>query len=415
VTTGRGLLLDQHAVDDLVPSVLLGNREQIGDRRDVPLSWAVHAPSIRRGGGVPGVLSHRPAMARKVQIEGFDEDLLGAISRGLRGSIGLVCAIAALGCGRPQGSEPAETPPAKTPPPAAVARRPGPPWPTAGEAPAPRGFHWETVHHQTIHARVFVPAGESPALDKDMHGYPAVRIAVDRYQVRCQFDSGVGALGATLAKQPPTVYGMAVQASEVGVDHLAARYVDTNGMLRISGFAPGVKCTWEGLPELPAPIRDAIFTVCASVRSPAPGAWRAATEAERAHGGMTDVPDGAWVESELPGTPGSLLRPGKFIAQMHLGELTIRSVPCPASFEDQRKPQTPEVDADLERRPRPRGDVWIRRATETYDGNRYHGSTTVVVPHGTRCCLAHLVPWTRPPEPAKIDYAIALCDTYRER
>jgi hypothetical protein len=328
-------------------------------------------------------------------------------------TLGLACAVAVFACGRSQGTQPAETPPA-APRPVIAVRRPGPPWPTAGEPPAPRGFHRETVHHQTVHVRVLVPDGGSPVLDTDVHGYPAVRIAVDRYQVTCQFDSGVGPLGATLAKQPPTVYNMATQAAEVGVDHLAARYLDSSGMLRISGFAPGVKCTWEGLPELPAPIRDAIFTVCASVRSPAPGAWRTSTEAERAHGGMTDVPDGAWVESALPGTPGSLLRPGKFIAQMHLGELTIRSVPCPASFEDQRKPQTPEVAVDLERRPRPGGDVWIRLATEVYGGDRYPGSATVVVPHGGRCCLAHLAPWTRPPEPAKIDYAIALCDTYRD-
>jgi hypothetical protein len=324
-------------------------------------------------------------------------------------SIGLACAIAALGCGR------SRTDKAETPPPESAVRRPGPPWPTAGEPPAPRGFRWETVHHRTVHARVLVPAGASPELGQDMNGYPAVTIAVDRDQVTCQFDSGIGALGATLAKRPPTVYGLAPQASELGGDHVAVRYLDANGGLRISGFAPGVKCGWEGDAALPAPIREAIFTVCASVRSPAPGAWRTATEAERAHGGMTDVPDGAWVESELPATPGSLLRPGAFIARMHLGELAILSAPCPASFEDLRKAEAPEVAVELEHRPRPGGEVWIRRPTEAYDGDRYPGPTTLLAPHGARCCIAQLVPWTRPTEPAKIDYAIALCDTYRER
>jgi hypothetical protein len=327
----------------------------------------------------------------------------------LRGPALLACASCALACGRSE-----RTPPAETASPEAAARRPGPPWPTAAEPPAPRGFRWETVHHRTVHVRVLVPAGASPELGADAYGYPAVTIAVDRHAVTCQFDSGIGALGVTLAKQPPMVYGMAPQAVDVGADHAAARYVDASGLLRISGFAPGVKCGWQGDPALPAPIRDAIFTVCASVRSPAPGAWRSSTAAERAHGGMTDVPDGAWVESELPATPGSLLRPGKFIARMHLGELAILSAPCPASFEDQRKPEAPEVEVDLEHRERPQGEVWIRRPTEAYDGNRYPGPTTIVAPRGARCCVAQLVPWTRPPEPAKLDYAIALCDTYRD-
>jgi hypothetical protein len=33
VATGRGFLLDQHAVDDLVPPVLLGDGQQVSDRR----------------------------------------------------------------------------------------------------------------------------------------------------------------------------------------------------------------------------------------------------------------------------------------------------------------------------------------------------------------------------------------------
>jgi hypothetical protein len=207
---------------------------------------------------------------------------------------------------------------------------------------------------------------------------------------------------------------MTPQAVELDADHIAVRYLDSSGVLRISGFAPGVQCTWKGDAALSGPIRDAIFTVCASVRSPAPGAWRSSTTAERAHGGMTDVPDGAWVESELPATPGSLLRPGRLIARMHLGELTILSAPCPASFEEHRKAEAPEVEVELEHRPRPQGEVWIRRATEVHDGHRYPGPTIIWAPHGARCCIAHLAPWTRPPEPAKIEYAIALCDTYRD-
>jgi len=93
---------------------------------------------------------------------------------------------------------------------------------------------------------------------------------------------------------------------------------------------------------------------------------------------------------------------------------TRRISPCPASFEDLRKAETPEVEVELEHRPRPQGEVWIRRPTEAYDGNRFPGPTTILSPRGARCCVAQLVPWTRPPAPAKIDYAIALCDTYRD-
>jgi hypothetical protein len=331
-------------------------------------------------------------------------------------------AVTVLGCGRSGRSRSFDRPEHETAPPAATSPHPSPaspaspaspPWPKLVEAPSPPGFRWETVHHQTVHARLLVPTGVTPVLRTDANGYPAVDLAVEGNPVRCQFDSGIGALGATLTKKPPTVYGITPQASEVDDDHAAARYVDAVGTQRISGFAPGVKCSYEGFGELPVAVRDAIFTVCASVRSPSPGAWHPASEAQLAHGGMTDVPDGAWVEGELPGTPGSLLRSGPFIASMHVGELVIRSGPCPASFEALRQVDAPEVEAELEHRQGATGDAWIRRATETYDGNRYPGATTVLVPRGPRCCVAEFVPWTRPVAADKIAYAIALCDTFR--
>jgi hypothetical protein len=287
--------------------------------------------------------------------------------------------------------------------------RASPPWPAAAEPAAPARFHWETLHHETIHARVLVPDGTAAVYSRDGYGYPSIAIAVGREQVTCQFDSGVGAMGVTLAKQPPTVYGLAVETSQLDGDHLAARYRDANGMLRISGFAPGVKCTDEVVGPLDDATRDDLYTVVASVRAAAPGPWRAATDDERAHGGMTDVPDGAWVERALPNTPGSMLRPGKFIASMHVGELVIQSGPCPASFDDERKLEAPEVEVQLEQR----GDAWIRRTTEASSDVRYPGPTLVFQPHGARCCVADFIPWTQPPSAAKIDYAIALCSTFR--
>ena len=54
------------------------------------------------------------------------------------------------------------------------------------------------------------------------------------------------------------------------------------------------------------------------------------------------------------------------------------------------------------------GDAWIRRATDSYGGERYPGSTLLFVPRGGKCCRAELVPWTTPPSPEQIDYALAL-------
>lgn len=197
---------------------------------------------------------------------------------------------------------------------------------------------------------------------------------------------------------------------------MTARYRTATGDLRILGAAPGVKCSYEAFRDVPEPTLNRIFMLCASLRSPAPGAWRPATPEERAHGGMTHVPEGAWVEGALPGHPGAkLLRPGNFVAQMHVGPFTVTSQVCPQSFDVLREKSTPEVEVSVERRERPRGDAWIRRVIEEYDGNRYPGPTTVLAPRDGRCCALIFVPWTTAPSDAQIEYALALCDTYRAR
>ena len=293
---------------------------------------------------------------------------------------------------------------------AAVAAHASPPWPTKAEPTAPRGLHWATLHHETIHARLLVPDGVTPVLTHDVNGYPLVTIAVAGERLDCQFDSGLGPPTQTLRRDPPTFYGMHVDDHLVTPETIAVRYRDSQGDARVAGYAPGVKCKFESYREMPPAILEQLYAICASVRSPTPGPWRAATDAERSNGGMTDVPDGAWVEPSLPTTAGSLLRPGKFIARMHVNELTITSVPCPAPIEDERKPQKPEVAVSLEQR----SNAWIRTATEEYENVRYPGLTVVWRPAGQRCCFAEFVPWIDPPESAKIDYAIALCGTFRE-
>lgn len=296
---------------------------------------------------------------------------------------------------------------------APVAERVAPPWEGAPESPAPPGFGWRSVHHETIHARLLVPDGAKVESTRDGYGYPRVDIDVGGNAVLLQFDSGIGKLGNTLAGKPPTVYGLPVEKVHFGPENVAARYRTKPGDLRISGFAPGVKCIFEPFGAVPAAALDKIFTVCASLRSPAPGAWRRATVEERAHGGMTDVPAGGWVEGALPPTPGSLLRPGKHIARLHLGALVLSGAQCPPSIEPLREREVDEAEVVVEERKTAGGDAWLRRATDVHDGDRFPGDTTLFARRGGGCCRAMFVPWTAPPSAAQVDYALALCDTFR--
>jgi hypothetical protein len=128
---------------------------------------------------------------------------------------------------------------------------------------------------------------------------------------------------------------------------------------------------------------------------------------------MTDVPEGGWVESALPSTPGSLLRPGEFVARLYLGGLAVNGSPCPPSAEVLREHEPNEAEVVVEERRTPGGDAWIRHATETYDGDRYPAATIILARRAGKCCKAVLVPWTTPPSAEQIDYALSLCDTFR--
>lgn len=287
------------------------------------------------------------------------------------------------------------------------------PAPPVPEPEVPAGFELRTIRHQTIHASLLVPKGATVEQTHDPHGYPRVDLSVAGQLVFLQFDSGVGQLGVTLRKKPPTVYGLPVRMSTYNDGGVAAWFESKLGDVRVLGIAPGVKCSFEGLPSTPKGTLEQIYTVCASLRSPPPGKWRAATVAERAHGGMTDVPEGAWVESERPNTPGSRLRPGRFVARMHVGRFVVDSSGCPASFEALRAAEPPEVEVDLQRRRTSLGDVWIRKATEAYEGDRFPGATVVLALRASRCCRVTFVPWLDQPTDQEIDDAVALCDTYR--
>jgi len=288
-----------------------------------------------------------------------------------------------------------------------------PRWPVSVERSAPDGFELRTIRHQTIHAQLSVPIGTKITLTKDAHGYPRVDVDVAGQAVFIQFDSGIGALGVTLAKDPPTVYRLPVLESSVSASGVAAWYESKLGDVRVYGYAPGVKCSFEGWRGTPKTTLEQIYTVCSSLRSPSPGPWRASTAEERAHGGMTDVPEGAWVESAMPDTPGSQLRWGRFTARMYLGRFSVSGTTCPASDEALRKAEAPEVSVRLRKKPASGGDVRIRNATEEYDEYRYPGATIVWVPRAARCCRAVFVPWLTEPSQGELDYAISLCETYR--
>jgi len=318
-----------------------------------------------------------------------------------------------VACSRsPAGDDPRPVTPPTTP---ARTAHGGPRWPAPAAPPTPPGFERRAIHHETIHVDLAVPIGARVSLERDVHGYPSVAIDVDGFAITLQFDSGVGQLGVTLSRTPPRVYSLAAQKASATPDNVTARYLTSGGDLRILGVAPGVKCRFEPYGQVPEPTLDRIFTVCASLRAPVLGPWRAATPDERAHGGMTDVPAGAWVEGALPSTPGSLLRPGKFIASMHVGRFVASSTLCPSSFDELRDKSAPEVEVVVERKASAGGEAWIRKATEEYNGDRFPGATTLIAPRDGRCCTVSFIPWTTFPSAIEIDCAIALCDTFRAR
>src|SRR5215467_2062676 len=55
-----------------------------------------------------------------------------------------------------------------------VTFRPGPLWPATVETQAPRGYHWETVRHETIHVRLLLPDGVAPQLTRGEYGLPEI-------------------------------------------------------------------------------------------------------------------------------------------------------------------------------------------------------------------------------------------------
>jgi len=284
---------------------------------------------------------------------------------------------------------------------------------TAPDASIPTGSVWRAVRHETILADVAVPHGAKVEATRDAHGYPLVTVDIDGHAVSIQFDSGVGRLGATMSKKPPMVYSMATQRAHASPENLTALYVDSRGNTRVLGVIPGVKCSYEAFVPTPAATLERIYDMCKSMRSPELGALRASTPAERASGGMTSVPEGAWVETQRPTYPGAVLLDRPYSGRLFAGRYSVRGRACPASFESQRAFESPEVEARVEKRTRASGDAWIRLPTESDQGDRYPGTATVVVPREGRCCVVTFMPWLTQPSARQIDDAIALCDTYR--
>jgi len=268
------------------------------------------------------------------------------------------------------------------------------------------------LHHETIHATITIPGGAKVELGRDSNGYPSATIVVDGERVLIQFDSGVYHLGETMNAVPPTVYGMVAEKSHVTAENLTARYKTSTGSPRILGAAPAIKCSYEWFRPIPEPVLDQIFALCASLKRPSFGASRPSTPDERSHGGMTSVPEGAWVEGSLPATPGALVfRPGRFTGRMHMGELIVSGGKCPASPASLREKTMNESDVKIEER---RGAT-IRFATDESMGHKYPGVTQVYFPRGGACCRAAFMPWIVKPSVAQVDQAIALCETFQER
>lgn len=252
-----------------------------------------------------------------------------------------------------------------------------------------------------------------PELGEDARGYPSVFIPVGEVGVSLQFDSGIGALGSTLSQDPPTVHGISAERVHVTPHNASAQWRTKLGEFRIEGYAPGVKCAFEAFAagQAASAPTEQIFTICSSLRAPAPGPWRAPTQAER-KSGMTFVPDGAWVESSPPQHPGRYLRSDGFRARLYAGSFVVSSMDCPASFEDLESADLDRESVALRRTESAGGPVWIREVSKSWDGHAFPGETRIIAPRDGTCCTLTFVPWLTQPSEAQIHYAAALCDTF---
>lgn len=281
--------------------------------------------------------------------------------------------------------------PAATP----VAVAPEPAWPTVlAEDPAPAGFSWQTVRHQSVQARMLVPDGVDVVPSEEDAETPSVTV-------------GRRPLAAVLGYEPRSVWLLhdAPADARRTADTVAWSMEQPDGGLRVVAFARGLRCTID-LSPFDRGYLDQALTVCGSVR-PAPlGKWAPPPGAS-----ATAVPDGAWVGPRRPEMLGESLL-GPYAPKLYAGSFSIAHAHCPDDAAlTATKPG--EVSVALTRRSSALGPATVRTAQGERGGTIFESSVRVVAPRGDGCCIAEVSPFAAAVSEPELDYVVALCDTTR--
>ena len=322
---------------------------------------------------------------------------------------GLLATLVGVGCQNvtrppPQprsdstGDVVAERPP--TPAPAPVPEvMPSPPFPAAPEGPAPIGVSWQTVHHGIVAARLLVPSGWRIEKRRGDQNVPVVRLVGADEEVDISFNGGTGSAERGLLAKPPRYQGAVIkrvsnEGPAVAVDYVAG----TPPRRVIESFARGLSCKarlFRGRT-----LAGESFAICASVRPAGPGAIQRRPDVAPL---LTAVPEHAVVDRKgdatilFMGSLHAVVRPTRFDTKALLTFL--------------RKAAPDERKVEVTIRPSAEGPVYLRRSVIVIGEKDTLDEVAITTVRSGRECNAHLTPFLRPPTPAEIDYAIALCDT----
>jgi len=278
-----------------------------------------------------------------------------------------------------------------------------PPWPVPPEGPIPPGFSWQTIHHETIHVRVLVPAGWRIEKNRDGHWFPYVRLEGEEGAVDVTFSSGTDAGERALYEKQLHYYGMPIRRATHTAETLVVDYTDDAGDRRVLGFARGLDC--KGVHVRDDALANKAFRICGSLRAAPPGVWRRHPSYLVDVTTATAIPEGALVK-----------RVGD-AARIFTGPFVLEVRPSPPGGElalmwQLHKLESHEQGLGIHTLPPGHGPGFERRAYLTFQGQRYAGDVVVALSRPPWECRATFPAFAvRQPSREEIDYAAALCAT----
>ncbi len=308
-----------------------------------------------------------------------------------------------FGCAPPAADTPAVIAP--------VADVPGPPWPTVPEeSPAPAGYSWQTLRHQTVHVRLLVPDGAKVTERVDEEKVPTIEVVHRGLSAVLEVDVGeawrMPYLAAPVEGAPPTPPGPFVRIDRAPLN-VTVQTERAGGAVQVLGLTRGARCVVNLDPFERGPTWiDTAFRICSSLR-PAPlGPWGPRVAKQNG----TQVPEGAWVEPARPSIVGDSLL-GAYAPRLYAGWFVLSHTYCPAGLAAMEAPAAGESEVTVTPRETIVGPAYVRLARAVREAVAFDWGARVVAGRGQGCCVAELPPLVGAPSPLELEYIVALCDT----